>query len=133
LDGNRRVRPPIAPSVLAENPHAPRPVNAGRVWGVRPLPPRIQARHVGDRRDGALRGAPLPPVTDGAALEEIRLQRPAAAGEAARDDIRLERREVLEELAQCRRWLRRRRAAEVEADLAVIDEVLDYWGERVEG
>ena len=27
-----------------------------------------------------------------------------------------ERREVLEELAQCRRWLRRRRAAELEAD-----------------
>jgi len=117
LGGKRRQWPSIAAYLLAEQHRAHRRGNMDRVWSIRRLRARIQARNIDNREESDLRGEPFRPLTDGEAL----------------DEIRLERREVLEELAQCRRWLRRRRAAELEADLAVIDEVLDYWGERVEG
>lgn len=117
LGGRRRQWPSIAAYLLAEQHRAHRRGSMGRVWSIRRMRARIQARNVAAREESHLTGEPFRPLSDGEAL----------------DEIRLERREVVEELAQCRRWLRRRRAAELEANLAVIDEVLGYWEERVEG
>ena len=111
LGGRRRLWPSVAAYLLSEQHRAHRRGDMERVWNIRRLRSRLQVRHAEEREDSYLRGERVLPLTDADALAEIRV----------------ERQEVVEALEQCRRWLRLQRAAELEASLAVIDEVLEYW------
>lgn len=115
LGGDRRQWPSISAYLLAEQHRAHRRGDMARVWSLRRLRSRIQLRHVEEREESLLTGEPVPPLTDADALYEIVA----------------EREEVVEALEQCRRWLRLRRASELEQNLTVINEVIEYWQGRV--
>jgi hypothetical protein len=116
LGGGRRLWPSVSAYLLSAQHRAHRRGEMERVWAIRQMRARIQARSIRQREDAYAAGEAVQPLTDDQALAEIQT----------------ERADVADALAQCRRWLRPIRAAELERTLAVIDEVLAFWESRVE-
>jgi hypothetical protein len=114
LGGERRLWPSVSAYLLSAQHRAHRRGEMERVWAIRQMRARIQARSIRQREDAYAAGEAVQPLTDDQALAEIQT----------------ERRDVADALEQCRRWLRPIRAAELERTLAVIDEVLAFWESR---
>lgn len=117
LGGERRLWPSVAAYLLTLQHRAHRKGDLDRVWSLRQMRARVLALSVSHRMESLRTGEPEAALTDRDALEAIR---------AERSDIQ-------DALAQCRQYGRRKRAEELAAYLAVIDEVLAYWADRDAG
>jgi uncharacterized protein YqeY len=115
LGGARRLWPSISAHLLAEQHRAHRRGDMPRVFTIRRLRARIQARSVREREEARSSGESVRPLADEDAFAEILA----------------DRQEVIEELEQCRRWRRPLRTAELQQALAIIDEYVEFWQLRL--
>lgn len=115
LGGERRLWPSIAAHLLSEQHLAHRSGDMQRVWVIRRLRSRMQVEAALRREDAFLSGKPVQSFSDADALLEMQA----------------ERREIEEEMSQARQFRRRKRAAELEAALDIVDHYLRYWQERI--
>jgi len=115
LGGERRLWPSIAAHLLSEQHKAHRSGDMPRVWVIRRLRSRMQIEAALRREDAYLSGKPVQLFSDADALHEMQV----------------ERREIVEEMTQARQFGRRKRAAELEAALDIVDQYLRFWQERI--